>query len=282
LGFYMRTPKGARLLGEERRRKILELLEREGRVMVDDLVRRLRVSAVTARADLDLLAGRGALVRSHGGAVRQVNAAQDYPLKFKEGLHHAEKVRIAEAAVQLIEPGQTVILDSGTTTGQLARQIRMRKLSPLTVVTNALNIALELAGTPGVSLMMIGGILRHVSNSFVGPQAERMIQDLHADHYFLAVDGLDPETGLSTPDVLEAQLNAIMIRISNQVTVVADASKFGRRSLSVICGVDAVRRVVTDERIGEAMADALRTRGVEVVIAGDPAQPRKLAGVGVE
>jgi DeoR/GlpR family transcriptional regulator of sugar metabolism len=278
----MRTPKGARRLGEERRRKILELLERDGRVMVDDLVRRLKVSAVTARADLDMLAGRGALVRSHGGAVRLLSAVQDYPLNFKEGLHQAEKARIAQAAVQLIEPGQTVILDSGTTTGQVARQIRMRKLSALTVVTNALNIALEMADTPGISLMMIGGILRQVSNSFVGPQAERMIQDLHADHYFLAVDGLDPETGLSTPDVLEAQLNAHMIRISNQVTVVADASKFGRRSLSVICGVEAVHRVITDERISAAMADALRARGVEVVIARDPGQATRLATAGGE
>ncbi len=274
----MRTSKGPRLLGEERRRKILEALDREGRVMVDELVRRFKVSAVTARADLDSLAGRGALERSHGGAVRLLNPVQDYPLPFKEGLHHAEKVRIAEMAATLIAPGQTIILDSGTTTGQLARQIRSRKLRPLTVITNALNIALELAGASGVFLIMIGGILRHVSNSFVGPQAERMLGELHADHCFLAVDGLDAEAGLSTPDVLEAQLNATMIRISDQVTAVADASKFGRRSLSVICGVEALRRVVTDGRIGTDAAQALRARGVEVIIAGDPA-PRRRATV---
>lgn len=272
----MRMPRSSRLLGEERRRKILEVLDREGRVMVDDLVRRFKVSAVTARADLDALAERGSLVRSHGGAVRLISPAQDYPLKFKEGLHQAEKLRIAGVAVQLIQPGQTVLLDSGTTTGQVARQIRMRKLKPLTVITNALNIAMELAEFQGVSLIMIGGILRHVSNSFVGPQAERMLQDLHADHCFLAVDGLDPETGLSTPDVLEAQLNAQMIRISSQVTAVADASKFGRRSLSVICGVERIDRIITDERIAPETASALEARGVEVVVAGDPSQPRRL------
>lgn len=276
----MRMPRSSRLLGEERRRKILELLDREGRVMVDDLVRRFRVSAVTARADLDALAGRGSLVRSHGGAVRLVSPAHDYPLKFKEGLHQAEKVRIAGTAVQLIQPGQTILLDSGTTTGQIARQIRMRKLKPLTVITNALNIALELAEFQGVSLIMIGGILRHVSNSFVGPQAERMLQDLHADHCFLAVDGLDPETGLSTPDVLEAQLNQQMIRVSSQVTAVADASKFGRRSLSVICGVERVKRIITDERVTPATLAALQARGVEVIVAGEPPQMHRLAATG--
>ena len=278
----MPVPRASRLLGEERRRKILEVLDGEGRVMVEELVRRFKVSAVTARADLDALAARGVLVRSHGGAVRRVNAVEDYPLTFKQGLHHAEKVRIAQAAVRLIQPGQTIVLDSGTTTGQLARQIRQQKLQPLTVITNALNIAVELADTAGVSLMMIGGILRHVSNSFVGPQAEHMLQDLHADHCFLAVDGLDPEVGLSTPDVLEAQLNGVMIRISNQVTAVADASKFGRRSLSVICGVEAVERVITDGRITPEMAGAIRARGVEVIVAGEPGNPRRLATSGSE
>ncbi len=273
----MPTPGNSRLLGEERRRKILEVLERDGRVMVEELVRRFRVSAVTARADLDALAERGMLVRSHGGAVRLINPAQDYPLKFKEGMHHAEKVRIASLAVPLIQPGQTVLIDSGTTTGQIARQIRLQKVKPLTVITNALNIAMELADYQGVFLIMIGGILRHVSNSFVGPQAERMLRDLYADHCFLAVDGLDPQAGLSTPDVLEAQLNALMLKVSREVTVVADASKFGRRSLSTICGVEGVRRIITDDRLPAEMAEALRARGVELLIAGDPGQPRRAA-----
>jgi DeoR family transcriptional regulator, aga operon transcriptional repressor len=278
----MRIAKSSRLLGEERRRKILEVLDRDGRVMVDDLVRRFKVSAVTARADLDELAERGALVRSHGGAVRLISPVQDYPLKFKEGLHHAEKVRIAGVAAQLIKPGHTILLDSGTTTGQVARQVRLQKIKPLTVITNALNIAVELADSQGVSLIMIGGILRHVSNSFVGPQAERMLQDLHADHCFLAVDGLDPEAGLSTPDVLEAQLNALMIRVSSEVTAVADASKFGRRSLSTICGPEKLRRIITDERITPQMRAALEARGIEVLVAGDPAGQRRAATSGGE
>jgi DeoR family transcriptional regulator of aga operon len=158
-------------------------------------------------------------------------------------------------------------LDSGTTTVQIARQIKSSRIHPLTVITNALNVAYELAETEGVTLIVIGGILRPASNSMVGPQAERMLQDLHADHLFLGVDGLHPDVGYCTPDILEAQLNATMIRISNEVTVVADASKFGRRSLSLIGNIECAHRIITDGRVSAQAADALRAKGVEVVVA---------------
>jgi DeoR family transcriptional regulator of aga operon len=254
-----------RLLAEERRQKIRELLEEDGRVTIEAIVAKFQVSAVTARADLDMLAERGDALRSHGGAVRQVNPLVDYPLHIKESIHHAEKVRIGQAAAELIKPQQTVILDSGTTTVQIARRIRTARIHPLTVITNALNIAYELAETEGVSLIMIGGLLRRASSSFVGPQAERMLQDLYADHLFLAVDGLHPVEGYSTPDVLEAQLNQVMIRISNQVTVVADASKFRRRSLSLIGKVECAQRIITDVRVPEETAAAVRAKGLELV-----------------
>jgi DeoR/GlpR family transcriptional regulator of sugar metabolism len=254
------------MLAEERRQKIQEIIEEKGKVTVEDIVGKFSVSAVTARSDLDVLAERGEVMRSHGGAVRQLNAVVDYPLRFKESIHHAEKVRIGHAAVQLIRPHHNIILDSGTTTVQIARQIKAARIHPLTVITNALNVACELAETEGVSLILVGGLLRRASSSFVGPQAERMLQDLHADHLFLAVDGLHPDVGYSTPDILEAQLNAIMIRVSNEVTVVADASKFGRRSLSTIGKLECARRVITDARVGEEDVEALRVKGLEVVI----------------
>ena len=262
----MSSTKPHRLLSEERRRKIRDLLEKEGRVTVADLVSRFGVSSVTARGDLDVLAETGALLRSHGGAVSRLNPVQDYPVSFKETLHHAEKVRIGQAAARLLAANHTAILDSGTTTLEIARQIKMLKLKSLTVITNALNIASELAGAPGVALIMIGGILRPVSNSFVGPQAERMLADLNADHCFLGVDGLDPETGPTTPDILEAQLNNLMIRVSREVTIVADASKIGRRSLSSIGSLMAVRRLITDDRIDPEMTRVLEGRGLEVVV----------------
>jgi DeoR family transcriptional regulator of aga operon len=254
------------MLVEERRQKIQEIIEEKGKITVEDIAGKFQVSAVTARGDLDVLAERGEAMRSHGGAVRQLNPAVDYPLRFKESIHHAEKARIGQAAVQLIQPHHSIILDSGTTTVQIARQIKTARIHPLTVITNALNVAYELAETEGVSLIMIGGILRRASSSFVGPQAERMLQDLHADHLFLGVDGLHPDVGYSTPDILEAELNSIMIRISNEVTVVADASKFGRHSLSLIGKVECARRVITDDRVRPEIADALRAKGVDVVV----------------
>jgi DeoR family transcriptional regulator of aga operon len=263
----MPTAKPRRLLTEERRRAVLEVLEKQGRVTVEELTRQFGVSAVTARGDLDVLSTTGALVRSHGGAVRPLNPVHDYPLKIKKSIHHAEKIRIARAATQLIENHQTVILDSGTTCAEIAANLRRTKPLTLTVITHALNIAAELADASNISLIMIGGIMRQVSSSFVGPQAEQMVRDLHADHFFLAVDGLDLEIGLTTPDILEAQLNTLMMKAAREVTVVADASKFGRRSLSVIGELSMVKRVITDDRVSPENAEGLRRLGVEVVLA---------------
>jgi DeoR family transcriptional regulator of aga operon len=254
------------MLAEERRQRVREIIDKTGKVTVDDIVTKFSVSAVTARSDLDVLAKRREVMRSHGGAVRQLNAVVDYPLRFKESIHFAEKLRIGQAAVQLIRPNQSIILDSGTTTVHIARRIKSSRIHPLTVITNALNVAYELAEAEGVTLIVVGGILRTASSSMVGPQSERMLQNLHADHLFLGVDALHPDVGYCTPDILEAQLNALMIRVANEVTVVADASKFGKRSLSLIGTLQCARRVITDDRVNPQMVDAVRAKGVEVVI----------------
>jgi DeoR/GlpR family transcriptional regulator of sugar metabolism len=175
-------------------------------------------------------------------------------------------VRIGHAATLLIQPRQTVIIDSGTTTAEVARALKRTSPEGLTVIIHALNIALELADSPNFSLIMIGGVFRHISRSFVGPPAQRIMSDLHADHFFLAVDGLDPETGPSTPDVLEAQLNAQMIRAAREVSVVADATKFGRRSLSLIGDIRSIHRVITDSRVNDEMVCQPRKMGIEVVV----------------
>jgi DeoR family transcriptional regulator, aga operon transcriptional repressor len=255
-----------RLLVEERRRKIVDLVEKQGRVTVEELVRRFGVSAVTVRGDLDALSRAGHVVRSHGGALKRIGTLQDLPIGVKETLHHGEKVRIGYAAARMIRDGETIMMDSGTTTAEIARQIKFLKLKSLTVITNALNIAMELANLPHVRVIMIGGILRQMSYSLVGPHAEHALLGLNADRLFLGVDGFDPEIGLSTPDVLEAQLNAIMIRVSREVIVVADCSKFRRRSLSVIASLDRVHRVITDDRAPREMIDALKALNVEVMV----------------
>jgi DeoR family transcriptional regulator, aga operon transcriptional repressor len=243
----------------------LDLVDQNGQVTVGDLVKRFSISAVTVRSDLDALADIGALVRSHGGAVRRLDATQDYPLRTKETLHHAEKVRIGEAAAKLVHPGETIILDSGTTTAEIARHLKKLKLQSVTVITNALNIAIELMNCPGVSLIMIGGLMRPVSSSFVGPQAEAMMNEFHADRLFLAVDGFDLENGPSTPDVLEAQLNNVMIHSAREVNVVADFSKLGRRSVSRLGPFNRIRRLITDKRATSEFTNGLRKKGIEVI-----------------
>ena len=258
-------PPKPRLFTEQRRRNLLNLVDQEGQVTVADMVKRFAISAVTVRGDLDALASTGAVVRSHGGAIRRLEASQDYPLRTKETLHREEKIRIAMAASELVRPGETIILDSGTTTAEIARHLKKIRIQPLTVITNALNIALELSDVPGISLIMIGGLLRPVSCSFVGPQAEAMMSEFHANRLFLAVDGFDLENGPSTPDVLEAQLNNVMIRSAKEVTVVTDFSKLGRRSVSRIGPFERIGRLITDKRAAPELTARLRQRGIEVI-----------------
>jgi DeoR family transcriptional regulator of aga operon len=256
-----------RMLVEERRRHILDILDKSKRVKVRELADIFSVSAVTVRADLEALSQMGALVRSHGGAVKPLSPAPDLPISLKERVRQSEKARIGAIAASMIRDGETVIFDSGTTTAAVAKCIASLRLESLTVITNALNIALELANLPQVRIIMLGGFLRGGALSMVGPHAEQALSNLNADRMFLGVDGIDPEVGLTTPDVLEAQLSALMIRVSREVIAVADSSKFMQRSLSVISKLDAIHKLVTDEGIPQEMLDALEIAGVEVIIA---------------
>ena len=255
-----------RLLVEERRRKILNLVNDGGRVTVTEIVRRFGVSAVTARTDLDALAATGSVVRSHGGALCPQEPTRDYPVSFKATLHQAEKSRIGKAAASLVQASETIILDNGTTTLEIARHLKVMKLQNLTVITNALNIATELADSPGIMLIMLGGLLRQISSSFVGPQAEAMLAELHADRLFLAVDGFNLEIGPSTPDVLEAHLNEGMMDAARETTIVADFSKLGRRSVSRIGSIERVHRLITDAHAAASFIDSVREKGIDVIV----------------
>ena len=253
----------AGLLVDERRRRICDLLREYGRVTVSDLAGRFETSEVTIRHDLAALEAAGALDRTRGGALsRREN--DDLPIRVKQTLRHAEKVRIARAAAALIQEGETIILDSGTTTAELARQIRTLNVKSINVITNALNIAMLLSDVPSVRLIMLGGILRQESHSLAGHMAERALDNLQADRLFLGADGLDPEIGLMTPHLPEAQLNARMIEISRQVVTLADATKFMRRNVCVIAKVDQLDLLITDASAQPEVVAELRRRGVDV------------------
>ena len=263
----MSKHKPERLLAEERRREILGVLGQNGKVTIHEVVERFGVSAVTARGDLDALSESGALVRSHGGAIRPLAAAPEHPLKVREGMHHEQKVRIAQAAASLIQPLQTIILCTGSTSAELANELRRGHAESITVITYALNIAARLVDQPSLALIMLGGFLRQPSTAFVGPHAEHMMSSLNADHCFLSTVGLNVDVGLTTLDIMEAQLNRRMIESAAQVTVLADSSKFGHRSLSLISDFRSVHRVITDSGAPLEDVDKLRSRGIEVVLA---------------
>jgi DeoR family transcriptional regulator of aga operon len=188
-------------------------------------------------------------------------------LPIKETRHLPEKRRIGKAAAQMITDGETIILDSGSTTVEIARCIRQRKWRGLTVITNALNIAMELSAIPNVRVMMLGGMLRSTSYSLAGPDAEQSLAKLSADRLFLGVDGLDAEVGITTPDPQEASLNSLMIRVSRKTVAVLDASKIGQRSLSVIAPISSLDILITDTSASSGQIESLQRLGLEVVLA---------------
>ncbi len=252
------------MLSEERRRAIVEMLQYDGRVLVGDLARHFRTSLITIRKDLEFLHHQGQLERTHGGALPvKTGAVMDNSLQEKERQHRQEKIQIAAAAARMIGKDQVVILDSGTTTMAIARACRQMK--SLTIITNATNIATELADSP-VEVILTGGVLRRNSYSLVGPLAEESLRKLSADLLFLAVDGFDVRYGLTTPNLLEARVNRAMAESARRTVVVCDSSKFGRRSLSLILPTSAVHETITDKNIPKQDLKALRDAKVEVTL----------------
>jgi DeoR family transcriptional regulator, aga operon transcriptional repressor len=253
------------VLNEERRRAILELVNRDGRVLVPELARRFDTSQVTIRKDLEVLHGLRRLHRTHGGALPAGDRALDDPsLREKEQLHREEKLRIAEAAAKMVSSGQVIILDSGTTTTAIARALR--GFRELTIVTNAVNIAAELAGT-SIEVILTGGTLRKNSFSLVGPMAEDALRHLSADLLFLGVDGFDVSYGLTTPNLLESKVNRVMVEVAKRNVAVCDSTKFGRRSLSLIVPTSAIHEVITDRKVALSDVRALKKAGIGVTLA---------------
>jgi DeoR family transcriptional regulator of aga operon len=252
------------VLNEERRRAILDLLTRHGRVLVTELSRHFDTSQVTIRKDLEILHAHGQVHRTHGGALpAREGTLEDPTLREKEKLHRQEKLRIAECAAAKVREGQVVILDSGTTTTAIARALR--SFQNLTIVTNAVNIAAELAGT-AVEVILTGGTLRKNSFSLVGPIAEDTLRRLSADLLFLGVDGFDVHYGLSTPNLLEAKVNRVMVEVAKRTVAVCDSSKFGRRSLSLIVPPSALQEIISDRNVPKIDLRVLKQAGIEVTL----------------
>ena len=241
---------------------ILEALAEGGSVGVAEIAAKLGVSTASIRRDLQLLEKQRLLSRTHGGAVAN-STAYELPLRYRSGRHREEKRRIAAAAVGRVTGDvASVGLTGGTTTTEVARRLADRK--GLTVVTNALNIAAELALRPDLKLIVTGGAARSQSYELVGPLAEATLEGMNLDLAIVGVDGVTVDGGLTTYHDIEAHTNLVLIQRARRVIVVADGSKIGRLALSRICDVSSVDELITDASAPEPELHRLADAGIAI------------------
>nr|BFD86285.1 DeoR/GlpR family DNA-binding transcription regulator [Streptomyces sp. Xyl84] len=262
------------LLAEQRRALILDEVRRRGGVRVNELTRKLGVSDMTVRRDLDALARQGMLEKVHGGAVPVVEASTHEPgFEAKSGLELTAKEDIARAAAELVAPGSAIALSGGTTTYALAHHLV--DVPDLTVVTNSVRVA-DVFHTAqrtsgqrqGAATVVLTGGVRTPSDSLVGPVADQAIAALHFDMLFLGVHGISAEAGLSTPNLAEAETNRRLVQSARRVVVVADHTKWGVVGLSSFATLEQVDTLVTDAGL-PAGARAEISEHLRLVVAGE-------------
>ncbi|WP_019615260.1 transcriptional repressor AgaR [Psychromonas ossibalaenae] len=248
----------------ERRMEIVNMVNQNGKARVEDLAEKFNVSSVTIRSDLSFLEKNGYVIRSHGAAIPNSGVIAELTVQEKRRQNAGVKSFIAQAAAKLINNGDTVILDSGTTTREIASSLK--KLENVVVMTSGLDVAMELVSAPGVDVLMSGGVLRKNALSFSGSQAEASLKNYRFDKVFLGVDGFDLRAGITTHNEQEASLNRLMCDVSEQVIAVTDSTKFGRRSCHMIREFGNIDILVTDANIPEDYLQSLREMKVEVII----------------
>jgi DeoR family transcriptional regulator of aga operon len=246
---------------QERFSAILERLAHGGSVGVAELAEELGAASQTIRRDLAMLEQQRLLARTHGGAVAHA-VSYELPLRYKGVLHAGEKRRIAREAASHVTAGMAIGLTGGTTATEVARALADRQ--GLTIVTNALNIASELAVRPNLKLVVTGGVVRGNSYELSGPLAEASLASINLDIVFVGVDGIEARSGCTTHHDVEAHSNGAMIDRSRQVVVVADSSKIGLVAFARICPIEAVTLVISDTDADAVAVKALREAGPEV------------------
>ena len=256
------------LTTDERRAAIVEWISKQQTVRVSDLSEELGISEVTIRRDLKFLEGAGVLRRTHGGAVSVPNTIAHRSHASKMQIRIAEKERIGQAAADMIRDGDRVVLDSGTTVLQVARHISMDILNTgrLTVITGSVPIISELGHWKGVHLIVVGGIYLPADEVLIGPQAIASLNGLHADKMFCGADGLSFSNGLTTSNLLEAEVDRAMVAASGEVIAVADSSKIGRIGLATIVPLNRLTRLITDTGAPGDFVAELRAQGVDVIL----------------
>jgi DeoR family transcriptional regulator, fructose operon transcriptional repressor len=251
-------------LAHQRHDNIRELIRGKGVMRIEEICRQLRVSPATVRRDLDQLEKAGTIRRVHGGAVSVESRLEEPLFDDKASIAAREKNRIAQAALQFVEPGDTIYLDGGSTVLEFAQLLHDR--TNLTVVTNSLRAAHELAGR-GPRLILIGGELRRLSQTMVGPLTRCLLQEMHVDKAFMGTIGLALKEGLTTTDPSEAYTKELVMSRARQVILLADSGKAGKVAFARAGHLEKIHVFVTDQALDKTFAKELIKKGIKVVRA---------------
>lgn len=251
------------MFAEERQEKIRKLVNEKGRVLVNELCEIFNASAVTIRRDLLLLEKKGAIKRTHGGAITQKTLYSGLAFTEKEKIKINEKERIGSYAAGLVQQGDVIIIDPGSTTLKFVQNLKGMK--DITVITNSLRVAIELAKSE-IKIILTGGEMNSDHFSLFGPLANNILQSLSADKLFMGVDGIDLKAGLTTPNIFEAKTICEMMECACEKILLTDSSKFGRRSLAVINKVSSLDKIITDDGLDKEEVEKYQSKGVEVIL----------------
>lgn len=252
------------MYSEERKQKILELIQSSGSMSTAELAKSVGASPITLRKDLAILESMGLVKRTHGGAISK-GIANRMELSFSEktNFNLEEKARIAGRASEMIQVGDSIILDAGTTTLQIAKNIKDK--IDIHVLTNSVYNLLELAESPGIEVSLTGGSLRKISRSLIGPLAISSLKNVHAGKLFLGATGVSIEKGLTSPNMIEAQTKSAMIRAADTVILAVDHSKFGKTALGKFGEIEEVQILITDKKAPSEVIERIKQKGIEVI-----------------
>lgn len=249
---------------QERQKKILEYIMQKPSVSVTELSEVFKVSTVTIRKDLNDLSEKGEIERTHGGAMCLNKSSYEEIEAAKELLNIECKKEIATKALRLVEEGSTIILDAGSTTMELAKLLVEADIKGVTIITYALNIAYEFRHNRTYNLVMLGGQFRHGMMSFVGPYANKMLQELHADQSFIGINGYTMEEGLTTPNPYEAEVKRNILLRSRECILLADSQKYGKICMAKVADVAEIDALVSDGDLPDLARKEFMERGVKV------------------
>ena len=257
------------VFARERQEHIARIVEEHGRARVSDLAVRFRVSSVTIRKDLVVLEAERRLVRAHGGAIAIDQRRPELSFDIRERLQADEKGRIGLAGAALVHDGESIVMDASTTALSVARHLKARGgWSQLTVITNGLRLASELAGHPGIIVLMLGGRVRWEALSVVGQLGDGLFSRVNVQKAFLGAAGFTVESGMSDATDEEAQIKRSMVAAAREVIAIVDHTKWERAAFATFCPTDKIGVVLTDDAAPDPMVRALTARGVEVRLIG--------------